>query len=569
MKRALKIIGIVVAILIVVVIALPFVVNVNSFRPKLESELSTALGRPVTIGNLGLSILGGSVSAQDLAIADDPAFSKEPFIRAKELRVGVELVPLILSKKLIVTELTLEQPKITLIHSAAGPWNFSSLGASSAPTAPEKTSAPAPAAGAAPSGGAAGGASAAESLSVQKLDVKDGRITMGQVGSSKTRVYDNVNVSVRDFSLGGQFPFTLSADLPKGGSLKLDGTAGPINASDTSLTPLQAQLSVKHLDLAASGIGEFSPGLAGMADFDGKVSSDGKVARTSGTVQANNLKLVEHGAPAGRPVQLKYATEYGLRTQEGQLTQGDITMGKALARLTGAYKLQGEKALLNMKLNAQNMPVDDLEAMLPALGVVLPSGSRLSGGTLSTTLAISGPADNPVITGPIKLANSKLAGFDLGSKLSAISKLSGAKTGSDTTIENLSTDAHMGPEGISTQKVNLTIPALGVLTGSGTISPGGALDYKMNASLSGTVISGVTKLAGMGNSSGAGIPFFIRGTTANPSFVPDVKGMVNNQIGGIANTLKSRFGGQTSSGQKSSTDSVVEGITGLFQKKKK
>ena len=222
-----------------------------------------------------------------------------------------------------------------------------------------------------------------------------------------------------------------------------------------------------------------------------------------------------------------------------------------------------------MKLNAQNMTVDDLEAMLPALGVVLPSGSRLSGGTLSTTLAISGPADNPVITGPIKLANSKLAGFDLGSKLSAISKLSGAKTGSDTTIENLSTDARVGPEGISTQKVNLTIPSLGVLTGAGTISPGGALDYKMNASLGGTVMSGVTKLAGMGSSGGVGIPFFIRGTTSNPSFVPDVKGMVNNQIGGIENTLKSRFGGQTSSGQKSNANSVVQGITGLFQKKKK
>jgi AsmA protein len=569
MKRALKIIGIVFAILIVVVIALPFVVNVNSFRPKLESELSSSLGRPVTIGNLGLSILAGSVSAQDLAIGDDPAFSKEPFVRAKELRVGVELMPLILSKKLNVTELTLEQPEISLLRSPSGTWNFSSLGTSNAPvTAPAKASAPPSAAAPTPSTGAAGEESAAQSLSVKELDVKNGRITMGQVGSSKTRVYDNVNITVRDFSFGGQFPFTFSADLPKGGSLKLDGTAGPINASDTSLTPLQAQVNVKHLDLAASGIGEFSPGLAGLADFDGKVSSDGKVARTSGTLQADKLKLVEHGAPAGRPVQLKYATEYGLRSQEGQLTEGNIAMGKAAAQLTGSYKLQGEKALLNMKLNAQNMPVDDLEAMLPALGVVLPSGSRLSGGTLSTTLAISGPADNPVITGPIRLANSKLAGFDLGSKLSAISKLSGAKTGADTTIENFSTDARMGPEGISTQKVNLTIPSLGVLTGSGTISPGGALDYKMNASVSGTVLSGVTQLAGMSNKS-AGIPFFIRGTTSNPSFVPDVKGMVNSQIGGIADTLKSRLGAQPSPGQKSNANSVVEGITGLFQKKKK
>jgi len=40
MKRALKIIGIVVVVLLLVVIALPFVINVNTFRPKLESDLS-------------------------------------------------------------------------------------------------------------------------------------------------------------------------------------------------------------------------------------------------------------------------------------------------------------------------------------------------------------------------------------------------------------------------------------------------------------------------------------------------------------------------------------------------
>ena len=32
------------------------------------------------------------------------------------------------------------------------------------------------------------------------------------------------------------------------------------------------------------------------------------------------------------------------------------------------------------------MPVDDLEGMLPAVGVILPTGSRLKGGTLSVYL---------------------------------------------------------------------------------------------------------------------------------------------------------------------------------------
>ena len=96
--KALKIAGIVVAVLLLIIIAIPFLINVNSFRPKLESALTEALGREVKVGNLSLSILSGSVSAEDLSIADDPAFSKDAFIRAKSLKVGVEVMPLIFSK---------------------------------------------------------------------------------------------------------------------------------------------------------------------------------------------------------------------------------------------------------------------------------------------------------------------------------------------------------------------------------------------------------------------------------------------------------------------------------------
>ena len=128
MKRTLKIVGIVVAILIVILIALPFFINVNSFRPKLEATASEALGRQVKVGNLSLSILSGSVSADNISIAEDPAFGNTPFVTAKSLKVGVELMPLLTSKELRVTDITLEQPQITLLKTADGKWNFSSLG---------------------------------------------------------------------------------------------------------------------------------------------------------------------------------------------------------------------------------------------------------------------------------------------------------------------------------------------------------------------------------------------------------------------------------------------------------
>ncbi len=465
MKRALKIIGIIVVVILLAVIALPFLINVNSFRPKLETELSTALGRQVKVGNLSLSILSGSVSAEDLSISDDPGFSKDPFIRAKSLKVGVEVMPLIFSKTLHVTDITLDRPEISLLRDASGKWNFSSLGNSS-----EAAKKPA----------ATESSSSTPNLSVSKLDVKDGRLSVNRANSSiKPHVYDNVDISVRDFSLTSQFPFTITANLPAGGSAKLDGKAGPINSTDVSASPLEAQVNIKGLDLTASGFVDPSTGIAGIADFDGTLNSDGKLAKTSGTLKADKLKLAVKGTPATRPVEVKYATDYDLIKQGGTLTQGDVTLGKALAKLTGTYQSQGESTVLNMKLSADAMPVDDLQVMLPALGVILPSGSKLQGGTLSVNVGIVGPVDKLVITGPIRLAQTKLAGFNLASKMSAISALSGAQTGSDTSIQNLSTDARVAPEGVHTQNINLTIPALGTVTGDGTISPGGALNYKI------------------------------------------------------------------------------------------
>jgi AsmA protein len=67
MKRWLRIGGIAVAVLLLILIALPLLINVNTFRPTVQSEASAALGRQVTVGDLSLSILSGSVGADNIA----------------------------------------------------------------------------------------------------------------------------------------------------------------------------------------------------------------------------------------------------------------------------------------------------------------------------------------------------------------------------------------------------------------------------------------------------------------------------------------------------------------------
>ena len=585
MKRALKVIGIIIAVLIVVVLVAPFLIDVNAFRPRIESELTNALGRKVTLGNLSLSLWSGSLAADNIAIADDPSFSSSPFIRANALNVGVEMVPLILSKTLHVTELTLSQPQVDLLRDRSGKWNFSTLGTASpakkiGATPPSSEGQPAagspspaartgeeakskspprqPASNPSESANPRSESSIEQNLSVGKLNIKGGQISIADTTSrGKPHIYKNVDLSVKDFSFGSQFPFTLTADLPGGGNEKLDGRAGPINSTDAAMTPFEAKLSVKGLDLAASGFIDPSSGIAGVANFDGAVNSNGSQAHSSGNATADKLKLSPKGSPAQSTVALKYDTTYEMQKQTGEL-RGDVTVGKAVAKLSGTYDLRGESAVLNIKLNADNMPVDDLNTMLPPLGITLPSGSSLQGGALSADMTITGPVNRLVITGPVKLADTKLHGFDMGSKMSAISALAGVKTGPDTAIQNFSANVHVAPTGMQTENVNLVVPSIGTVTGNGTVNPQNALDYKMQASLSGTTVSGLSQLAGM-SGKGATIPFFIQGTASDPKFVPDVKGMLSSGLG-------KQLGSQVPGGQNA--QGVVNAIGGLFGKKK-
>src|SRR5690242_14839733 len=128
MRKVLIVIAIILAVLIVAVVALPFFVNADSFRPRVQSELEQSLGRKVTIGKLSLSLLAGGVSADDITIADDLSFNSKPFLHAKSLDVGVDMGALIFSRKLNVRSLTLVEPQVALLHNAAGKWNFATLG---------------------------------------------------------------------------------------------------------------------------------------------------------------------------------------------------------------------------------------------------------------------------------------------------------------------------------------------------------------------------------------------------------------------------------------------------------
>ena len=574
MKRTLRVTLIVVAILVVLLLVVPFLIPVNQFRPTIEEKASAALGRKVQLGNLSLSLLSGSLSAENLSIGDDPKFSSAPFLTAKSLKVGVEILPLIFSKTLNVTGVTIDSPQVTLLHNPAGEWNFSSLGGTAAKSeakqAPSKTPS-------APSGVA--------DLSIKKLDLTNGSIIVGATNSQKRSTYDHVNISASDVSIASKFPVTVTADLPAGGKFKLSGNAGPVDQTDTSLTPLDAKLDLNSLNLASTGFLDSSAGLSGILDLDGTIASQGGQAETKGNAKLSRALLVEGGSPAAVPVTVNFSTKYNLRKNAGVLSPSVLKIGNAAARLGGTYDTSGEATAVKINLDAKDMPAKDLQAFLPALGINLPKGASLQTGTLNADLLLSGPTNKMVITGNVGLFNGKLAGFDLGSKMTAIAALTGLKTGSDLDIEKFTTNLRMAPDGLRADNLNAIVPSLGTLVGAGTVDAKNNLDFKMVATLSKALGSGTGAPAGaaggvagalgglLGKATGGGtsaagqgtrIPFLIQGSTSDPKFVPDVAGLASEM-------LKSQLGGLTSPAaahKQQTPSSPVDALSGLFKKKK-
>ena len=680
----------IVALVILVALAVPLFINGDSFRAKIENELSTSLGRKVSLGKLDLSVLSGGLVATNATLADDPAFSSEPILQAARVKINVEMIPLLLSRQIHITGFTLNQPTINLIRHANGAWNYSTIGsaqpnkpsggsssnsmtgltishvtvtggkltvstepAPGTPATPKRTydqlnieaknfafertfpftvAAHLPAGGTvslagnagpinqkdasltpfgakldvkhldpvaagflAPSSGLSGtiddialeatwngqqlhvnnltvdtprltlsrqtsptpeaapnkpdSSDMLSTFSADRLEIRNGTLTLNPPGQSKPAVYQQINAQISNVSPAAASPFKLTAQIAGGGSVTSDGTAGPLNQHSLAATPVNTHATLTHVDLASSGIVAPDAGISGIANIDLRAVSDGKNLNATISANAESLRLAANGSPSPKPVSLQMSLAQSLQSLAGQVQNAVITIGRATINLAGTYQTSGPATVLNLKIIGNSVPIDEIEAFLPSVGVHLPTGSRLQGGTLTANLDVTGSTAQPIISGPISLNNTNLAGFDLGSKLSTVTALTGAKTGSVTAIRSLKANIRVAGGNVRTDNLVLDVPALGTATGSGTVTASGALNYNVILKLTGIVgtgqsgssagIGGIAgQLMGMIPNSGAsgavggfatsalrnGVPVTIGGTTSNPTFTPNLSG---------------------------------------------
>ena len=129
---------------------------------------------------------------------------------------------------------------------------------------------------------------------------------------------------------------------------------------------------------------------------------------------------------------------------------------------------------------------------------------------------------------------------------------------SDTEIQRLAPTCTWTLRKRRLTNLDVVVPSIGTVTGNGTISAAGQLNFKMSAKPAGAMgsMTSVMSLGGGKNSNSGGIPFTITGTTSNPVFLPDMAGVAGNAVKGVA--------GAPVGAAKAATGS----LGGLFGKKK-
>ena len=99
--------------LALLVLALPFLVDLNRYQAQYLPILEAALNRKVSIERIRLMIIPRlGVRLQGLAVSDDHAFGSAPFASLKSLEIGVKLAPLF-SRRVEVEEIAIQDPVIT------------------------------------------------------------------------------------------------------------------------------------------------------------------------------------------------------------------------------------------------------------------------------------------------------------------------------------------------------------------------------------------------------------------------------------------------------------------------
>jgi AsmA protein len=238
---------IVVVVVAALILALPFLIDLNKYQDQYKPLIEDALNRKVQLQDIRLTIwpqFGARVAG--FTVLDDPAFGSSPFTSLTSLDVGVKLRPLF-GGKVEVEDITLRDPMITIIKNEKGVLNISTIGRTGVELPKTPSRAPIPS--------TEGPLKILALLAVDRVSIVGGTLTYRDLSAAKPNEYllQDLQFALKSVHLG-QSPSLHFATLvqPFNLPVTLDGTFGPLKET-TDVEAIHLQLALGKTVFTVTG----------------------------------------------------------------------------------------------------------------------------------------------------------------------------------------------------------------------------------------------------------------------------------------------------------------------------
>jgi AsmA protein len=237
-KWFLMILGALIVLVIAALIIVPYFVNVQRFKPIIETKVSEATGRPFTInGDLKLSLFPWvGLAFSDLHLGNPKGFESKDFVQIRNFEVRVKLLPLI-SKDVQVKRFVLEGLRVVMEKAKDGRGNWEGLVKTSGAATPASTQEE--------KGKTSSEGLPIKALAVGEFAIKDASLLWMDDATGERKEVSDVNLKLEDVSLNKVIHMTLSAKLDKK-PISLEGKIGPVG-SDPGKGTIPLDLLIKAL----------------------------------------------------------------------------------------------------------------------------------------------------------------------------------------------------------------------------------------------------------------------------------------------------------------------------------
>ncbi len=543
-KRKLVIIGAAVLVLILgVLLILPYVLDIDRYRPAIVEQIKKATGRDVEIESLRLHFLPSvHVSASNFRVKNPSGFPEGDTLLIESINIGVALGSL-LGDNIEVTSVGLDGVELNLLSNEQGRTNYDF-------SPPARGGNPSPK------------ESAGSALPISKIDsvtVRDVTVTSGSFYSRQKRVIPGWTLTGLDLDVRGLDP---AASDP----LRSIETTLDLSSVEISSPSLKQPLRFDDGEITVANGGANGAFTAAL----GKLRADGtlKVADLAKpvadfTLKMNELNTNDLAALAGGAAQAGPASGGG----GNLLARGSVEVGTlavpplTLRNFKGQTRIYGNRVEVNpfslQVFNGRaggNLSLSTAESSMPAslglrvegidvktaLNALNPGGKNDLTGTFESDGRFGLPLSsrNPLAAlggqGTFAVRNGTIPGVNVRGAMTEVAKLIQMDVPQGPIpFEYIRGDFRIADQRVHNSRVELVGEKLDATasgsfgfdqtlnySGTGTLKGKGTAPQQQEvnpAKIFGRILGSVAKQTM--NISGARVPFTIRGTFADPKFM--------------------------------------------------